>query len=80
MTSVISTARPRSRLRRSWTRAVSAAGVATLLAAAVAACGTGSSASGSSGSGMKDGFTQAAQSSGPLTVWVDSTRAPAAQA
>ena len=33
-----------------------------------------------SGSGTKDGFTQAAQSSGPLTVWVDSTRVPAAQA
>ena len=31
-------------------------------------------------SGAKDGFTQAPQSSGPLTVWVDSTRVPAAQA
>ena len=28
----------------------------------------------------KDGFKQAAQTSGPLTVWVDSTRVPAAQA
>ena len=35
--------------------------------------------SGSSGA-AKDGFKQAAQSSGPLTVWVDSTRVPAAQA
>ena len=41
----------------------------------------GSSGSGSaSGGGAKDGFTQAAQTSGPLTVWVDSTRVPAAQA
>ena len=28
----------------------------------------------------RSGFTQAAQSSGPLTVWVDSTRVPAVQA
>ncbi len=80
MTSVISTARPRSRLRRPWARAVIAAGVATLVAAAVAACGHGGSASGSSGGGSKDGFSQAAQSSGPLTVWVDSSRQPAAKA
>ena len=29
---------------------------------------------------MKDGFTQASQSAGSLTVWVDSTRVPAARA
>jgi ABC-type glycerol-3-phosphate transport system substrate-binding protein len=80
MTSVISTVRPPGRSRRSWARAVLAVGVATLVAAAVAACGHGGSASGSSGGGAKDGFSQAAQSSGPLTVWVDSSRVPAAQA
>src|SRR5271166_2809430 len=51
------------------------------MAAAVAACGGGnSSGSASSASDMRDGFSQAPQSSGPLTVWVDSTRVPAAQA
>ncbi|MFY9929008.1 MAG: ABC transporter substrate-binding protein, partial [Streptosporangiaceae bacterium] len=62
-------------------RAVLAVGLAALIAAAVAACGGGSSSgSASSVSDMKDGFKQAPQSSGPLTVWVDSTRVPAAQA
>ena len=75
-------ARARRRPRASWARAASAAGVIAL-AAAVAACGNGNSSGGSSGasSGVtKDGFKQAAQSAGPLTVWVDSTRVPAAQA
>jgi multiple sugar transport system substrate-binding protein len=48
-----------------------AAGAALAL---VAACG-GNAA----GGGAKDGFTPAPQSDGPLTVWVDSTRLPAAQ-
>jgi multiple sugar transport system substrate-binding protein len=47
------------------------------MAVVVAACGNGNS--GSSG-GTTDGFKQAAQSAGALTVWVDSTRAPAVQA
>ena len=77
----IRAARARSRLRTSSARAASAVG-AVALAVTVAACGNGSSSgSGSaSGGGAKDGFTQAAQTSGPLTVWVDSTRVPAAQA
>ena len=77
----IRAARARSRLRTSSARAVCAVG-AIALAVTVAACGNGSSSgSGSaSGAGAKDGFTQAAQTSGPLTVWVDSTRVPAAQA
>ncbi len=77
----IRAARARSRLRTSSARAASAVG-AVALAVTVAACGHGgSSGSGSaSGGGAKDGFTQAAQASGPLTVWVDSTRVPAAQA
>ncbi|HEX6526176.1 MAG TPA: extracellular solute-binding protein [Streptosporangiaceae bacterium] len=70
-----------SQLRPSRTRLVVAVGVAALMAGTVAACGNGSSsAGGHSSGGMKDGFTQAPQSSGPLTVWVDSTRMPAAQA
>ena len=71
----------RSRLRTSSARAASAVG-AVALAVTVAACGHGgSSGSGSaSGGGAKDGFTQAAQTSGPLTVWVDSSRVPAVQA
>ena len=77
----IRAARARSRLRASSARAACAGG-AIALAVTVAACGNGSSSgSGSaSGAGAKDGFTQAAQTSGPLTVWVDSTRVPAAQA
>ena len=53
-------------------------GLAAVVAVAIAACGGGSSSS--SASPAKDGFTQAPQTSGPLTVWVDSTRVPAAQA
>jgi multiple sugar transport system substrate-binding protein len=60
---------------------VLAVSVAALLAAAVAGCGSSGSSSGSASSAaMKDGFSQAPQSSGTLTVWVDSTRVPAAQA
>jgi ABC-type glycerol-3-phosphate transport system substrate-binding protein len=69
--------RARKRPRASWARAASAVGVLAV-AVAVAACSGGSS-SGTSG-GTTGGFTPAAQSSGPLTVWVDSTRVPAAQA
>jgi ABC-type glycerol-3-phosphate transport system substrate-binding protein len=71
----------RKRPRPARMRVLLAAGVAVLMAAAVAACGNGGS-SGSTGSASagKDGFTQAPQSSGTLTVWVDSTRVPAAQA
>jgi ABC-type glycerol-3-phosphate transport system substrate-binding protein len=77
----IRAARARSHLRASSARVAFAVGAAAL-AVAVAACGNGSSSGGGSaaGAGAKDGFTQAAQSSGPLTVWVDSTRVPAAQA
>jgi ABC-type glycerol-3-phosphate transport system substrate-binding protein len=60
-------------------RAFAAAGLFVVAAVAIAACG-GGSASSSSGSPVKDGFSQAPQTSGPLTVWVDSTRVPAAQA
>ena len=73
--------RARSHPRPVRARAVLAVGVAALVAAALAACGGGSSSSStSSASAMKDGFTQAPQSTGPLTVWVDATRVPAAQA
>ncbi len=67
----------RDRARPSVTRSILAIGAAALLTAAVSACGGGSSGSGST---VKDGFKQASQSAGPLTVWVDSTRVPAAQA
>ncbi len=72
-----SVVRARDRARPSFSRIILALGAAALMAAAASACGGGSSGSGSS---VKDGFTQAAQSAGPLTVWVDSTRVPAAQA
>ena len=72
-------ARARRRPRASWARAASAVGVVAV-AVAVAACGNGSSSGGIRPAATTDGFTQAAQSSGPLTVWVDSTRVPAAQA
>jgi ABC-type glycerol-3-phosphate transport system substrate-binding protein len=77
----IRAARARSRLRASSARVAFAVG-AVALAVTVAACGNGSSSSSGSvsGAGAKDGFTQAAQTSGPLVVWVDSTRVPAAQA
>lgn len=76
-----SAVRARDRARPSFSRSILALGAAALMAAAASACGNGSSGSGSgSGSGTKDGFKQAPQSAGPLTVWVDSTRVPAAQA
>jgi ABC-type glycerol-3-phosphate transport system substrate-binding protein len=68
-------ARPSRPSRR---RALAAAGLAAVAAVTIAACGGGSSAS--PGTPMKNGFSEAPQSSGPLTVWVDSTRVPAAQA
>ena len=74
--------RARRRPRASWARAASAAG-AVAVAVAIAACGNGSSSGASSGGSSgttSDGFKQAAQSAGPLTVWVDSNRVPAAQA
>ena len=80
MALVIRAVRGRRHPRPSLTRAVLAVGVAALLAGTVAACGNGSSGNASSSGGTKDGFTQAPQSSGTLTVWVDSTRVPAAQA
>ena len=77
-------ARTISQLRPSRTRLVLAISMAALMTGTVAACGNGSSSGGGGGGGSsagpKDGFTQAPQSSGPLTVWVDSTRVPAAQA
>ncbi len=62
------------RLRRGGAVAVAGA----LILAALAACGNGS---GSTGGGSKgaDGFKPAAQTNGPLTVWVDSDRLQAAQ-
>src|SRR5579884_3725685 len=59
-------------------RTVLAATGAALTLAAVTACG-GGSGSGGSGANVSDGFTQAAQTGGTLTVWVDSTRLAAAQ-
>ncbi|MGH3166501.1 MAG: hypothetical protein ACRDN0_11495, partial [Trebonia sp.] len=70
-------ARVRRRPGSSWARAALTVG-AIVVSVAVAACGNGGT-SGSSGS-AKGGFTEAAQSSGALTVWVDSTRVPAAKA
>ena len=69
--------RARKRPRASWARAASAVGVLAV-AVAVAACSSGSS-SGTTGA-TAAGFKPAPQTSGPLTVWVDSTRVPAAQA
>ena len=50
---------------------------AVLSLVAAAACGNGGTSTG--GSAETDGFKQAAQSEGALTVWVDSTRLAAAQ-
>ena len=81
MALVIRAVRARSDSRPARGQALLAVGAAALLAATVAGCGNGASSSGgSSSAGAKDGFTQAPQSSGPLTVWVDSTRVPAVQA
>src|ERR1017187_6252093 len=68
----------RDRARPSFSRSILAVGAAALMAVAVSACGGGGSSG--SGSSTKDGFKQPSQSAGPLTVWVDSTRVPAAQA
>ena len=78
MPSTTSTSRVLSTTGPSRRRAFAAAGLAAVVAVAIAACGGGSSSS--SASPTKDGFSQAPQTSGPLTVWVDSTRVPAAQA
>jgi ABC-type glycerol-3-phosphate transport system substrate-binding protein len=81
MALVIRAVRARSGPRPARGRVMLAVCVVAMLAATVAGCGNGSSSSGGSSSvGTKDGFTQAPQSSGPLTVWVDSTRVPAVQA
>ncbi|MFF2078215.1 ABC transporter substrate-binding protein [Kitasatospora sp. NPDC058162] len=56
-------------------RAVMLAACAATLVMTVAACSSG----GSSGKTTKDGFAQAAQSDGTLTVWVDATRVAAAK-
>ena len=72
-----SVVRARDRARPSFSRSIVALGAAAPTAAAVSACGGGSSGSGSS---VKDAFTQASQPAGSLTVWVDSTRVPAARA
>ncbi len=63
------------RLRRGRAALLATGAVLTLVSAA--ACGNGSTSTGSSGG--QDGFKQAAQSDGALTVWVDSTRLAAAQ-
>ena len=64
--------------RPSFSRSFLALGLAALMARCrPAACGGGELGLGLS---VKDGFTQASQSAGTLTVWVDSTRVPAAQA
>lgn len=72
-----SVVRARGRATPSFSRSILAFGAAAPTAAAVSACGGGNSGSGSS---VKDGFTQASRSAGPLTVWVDSTRVPASRA
>ena len=62
------------RLRRGG--AFAAAGA--LILAAVAACGNGGGSTGG-GSASANGFKPAAQTGGPLTVWVDSDRLQAAK-
>lgn len=57
-------------------RMLSAALGGALVLAAASACGNGG---GGGGGTVTDGFTQAAQTGGTLTVWVDSDRLPAAQ-
>lgn len=64
------------------TRVLTGMSLAVGAALAIAACGGGTSI-GSSGSGSssgKYGFKAAAQTQGPLTVWVDTTRLPAVKA
>lgn len=52
---------------------------AVLGGALVVACATACTSSGKGGGTVADGFTQAPQTGTTLTVWVDSTRLPAAQ-
>jgi ABC-type glycerol-3-phosphate transport system substrate-binding protein len=80
MPQVIRAAGARRHPRRPRARAVLAVGAAVLLSGAVAACSSSGSSSASSSSAMKYGFAEAPQSSGTLTVWVDSTRVPAVKA
>ncbi len=77
MPSMNSALRASSDVRRARRHAALTVGLAAILAASLSACGGGGSSG--SGSALKDGFRQAAQSSGALTVWVDATRLPAAQ-
>ncbi len=80
MPQVIRSAGARRHLRRPRARAVLAVGAAVLLVGAVAACSSSGSSSTSSSSATKYGFAEVPQSSGTLTVWVDSTRVPAVKA
>ncbi|GAA1941525.1 ABC transporter substrate-binding protein [Kitasatospora viridis] len=73
MTTKIDTGTRRSGVRHGRRMLVAAAGAALTLAS-VTACGGGSG-----GGKVADGFTQAPQGGGKLTVWVDSTRLAAAQ-
>ncbi|MFF3148192.1 carbohydrate ABC transporter substrate-binding protein, partial [Streptomyces sp. NPDC057927] len=56
-------------------RATLLAGCAATAALALTACGGG----GATGTTTKDGFAQAPQKDGALTVWVDATRMDAAK-
>jgi ABC-type glycerol-3-phosphate transport system substrate-binding protein len=56
-------------------RSVLLAGCAAMVVLSVAGCGGG----GATGTTSKDGFAQAAQTDGALTVWVDATRLDAAK-
>ncbi|MEU6800016.1 carbohydrate ABC transporter substrate-binding protein, partial [Streptomyces neyagawaensis] len=56
-------------------RAASLAGCAVTVLLTVTACGGG----GTAGKTTKDGFAQAPQKDGALTVWVDATRMDAAK-
>ncbi len=67
--------RPRAARGRMRGRMLRAAVGGALVLAAASACGHG----GGGGGTVADGFTQAAQTGGTLTVWVDSDRLPAAQ-
>lgn len=57
-------------------RAVALAACAAAMALTAAACSSGG---GTSGTTSKDGFAQAAQTDGAVTIWVDATRMPAAK-
>jgi ABC-type glycerol-3-phosphate transport system substrate-binding protein len=64
--------------RRRTTRALTALG-ATILAAGLAACGSSSPAPGNSAASTPAVKTVAQSDGGPLVVWVDATRLPAAK-